>query len=342
MKHLSGAPPSIASLKDVAKRAGVSAMTVSRTLSGNYPVSAQTRRNVLDAVAELDYEPNILGRNLRAMRNRTVLVAGHGLVEAILTGVYRAANELNYEVILMNTRFSASGDYVRRIRNGMTRGILFMNMLDEETLARIGAEYPMVQCGSAVELPDSCVVTVDETEAVCDLVGRLLREGRKRIAFVTMEIGGEATGMSRRREAGFLRAHAAHGAVPMAGYRIRNDYLGEDLSPALALARRIVAMDPAERPDALVVEQNIQAVACVNHFREAGLAVPQEISVASMDDQPVNTVIQPTLTAVGHPYGAMGVEAMRMLAARIENAHIPSRKVVFQHELRVRGSTGPL
>ncbi len=330
------------SLKDVAKRAGVSAMTVSRTLNGNYPVSAATRARVLAAASALDYEPNVMGRNLRAPFNRTVLVAGLGFVESILTGVYAAANELGYEVILMHTRLCNRGDYVRRIRNGMTSGILFMNMMDEEAMAEVGARHPMVQCGSASDLEGACTVTVDEEAAAHDLFSRLAMQGRRRIAYVSATIGGQPPLMSLRREDGYLRALAEHGLEAAPALRFRTEFLREDLTPALALSNRFLRLDPAQRPDAIVFDQNVQAVACVNRFRETGLALPQEIAVASMDDQPINDVIQPTLTAVGRPYEEMGREAMRMLAQRIEGRPLACGRLVFPHELMARGSTGPL
>jgi len=80
----------------------------------------------------------------------------------------------------------------------------------------------------------------------------------------------------------------------------------------------------------------------VNRFREAGLSLPREIAVASMDDLAVNAVIQPTLTAVGRPYEEMGREAMRMLAARIEGRPLACGRLVFPHVLMARGSSGPL
>jgi len=330
------------SLKDVAKRAGVSAMTVSRTLNGNYPVGAETRARVLAAAAELDYEPNVMGRNLRSARNRTVIVAGLGFVEAILTGVYAAAGELGYDVLLMHTRLTGRGDFVRRIRNGMASGILFMNMMDEEAMAEVGERYPMVQCGSATDLPGACTATVDEEDAAHDLFARLAMQGRRRIAYASVTIGGQPPLMTRRREAGYRRAQSEHGLVPSPALQSRSEFLRDDLAPALALADRWLRMDAAERPDAVVCDQNVQAVACVNRFREAGLSLPREIAVASMDDLAVNAVIQPTLTAVGRPYEEMGREAMRMLAARIEGRPLACGRLVFPHVLMARGSSGPL
>jgi DNA-binding LacI/PurR family transcriptional regulator len=330
------------SLKDVAQRAGVSAMTVSRTLNGNYPVSAETRARVLSAATELEYEPNVMGRNLRSPRNRTVIVAGLGFVEPMLTGVYAAASELGYDVLLMHTRLSSRGDFVRRIRNGMASGLLFMNMMDEEAMAEVAERYPLVQCGSGSDLTGACTVTVDEEDAAHDLVVRLAMQGRRRIAYASVTIAGQPPLMTLRREKGYLRALVEHGLPSSSALRSRSEFLREDLSPALAQADRWLRMDPAERPDAIVFDQNVQAVACVNRFREAGVALPREVAVASFDDQPIDAVVQPTLTAVGRPYEEMGREAMRMLAARIEGRPLACGRMVFPHVLMARGSTGPL
>jgi LacI family repressor for deo operon, udp, cdd, tsx, nupC, and nupG len=294
---------------------------------------------VMKAVKELDYEPNVMGRNLRNSQNKTVLVAGLGFVEAMMTGIYMAAGELGYEVILMHTRMSEKSDYIRRIKNGLTSGILFMNMLDEEIMTEISASYPLVQCGSAVNMPNACSVSINDEAAVYDLTERLLRQGRRRIALISSTIAGIVPQMTKSRKKGFLKAMADHQVTIDPQLMVTCDFLKEDFSPALEIAEWFAGMDPAVKPDAVICEQNILAVTCVNVFREAGLAVPVQIAVASLDDQPLNTVIKPTITAIRHPYEAMGREAMQLLAAIIENKLKSSRQIVFKHDLIQRGST---
>jgi LacI family transcriptional regulator, repressor for deo operon, udp, cdd, tsx, nupC, and nupG len=327
------------SIKDVAKLAGVSVMTVSRALNNNYPVSQKTRALVMKAVKELDYEPNIMGRNLRNTSNKTVLVAGLGFVDAMLDGIYRAANELGYEVLLMHTRHFAKNDYIRRIKNGMSSGILFMNMPDEEVIAEIGAAYKVVQCGSAANMASGCSVSINEEEAAYELTDRFVRQGRPRVALVTASIGGTTLQMSKSRKSGYLRALADNGVQADPRLLYACEFIRENMLPAEAIAGQIAALDPAERPQAVICEQNVLSVACISLFRERGIAVPGEIAVASLDDQPVNLIIKPSITAIHRPYEAMGREAMQLLAAMIENKLTANRQIVFKHELARREST---
>ena len=333
----------MASIRDVAQQAGVSPMTVSRVLNGGYPVKDSTRRRVLAAVKSLDYEPNLHGRGLRQARSRTVLVAGSGFVEPILDGIHKSAGELGYEVVLVHSppQRADPAALSRRVRGGLAGGILFLNMIDEDAIRTLTALHPVVQCGSAADVPGTCTVTVDEERAAYELVERLMRQGRRRVAYVAMDLPGGPPSMTRRREQGIRRALAAQGLALEPERLVRMTHLRDDYAPALDLARRFAAMPEDVRPDAVVYDQNILAVACVNVMREAGLAVPGSVAVASMDDNPIDLVIQPTLTAVGRPYKAMGEEAMRMLVDRIENPEAPCRQVVFRHILEMRGSTDP-
>lgn len=329
----------MASIKDVARLAGVSAMTVSRALNNNYPVSQKTRAQVMKAVRELDYEPNVMGRNLRNTQNKTVLVAGLGFVEPMLSGIYQTAGELGYEVILMHTRLFEKRDYIRRLKNGMTSGILFMNMPEDDVITEIGQTYHVVQCGSAARMSNGCSVSINEELAAFELTDMLLRQGHKRLALVSANIPGTPLLMSANRKKGFLQALSEDGLTPDPDLLLSCQFLRNDLTPALLIAERIIAMPPAQRPDAIICEQNVLAVACVNVLRDRGFSVPGQIAVASLDDQPINQISKPTITAVSRPYEAMGREAMQLLAALIENKMTASRQIVFKHDLRWRDST---
>ena len=329
----------MASIKDVARLAGVSAMTVSRTLNNNYPVSAQTREKVLKAVKALDYEPNIMGRNLRNARSKTVLVAGLGFVEPLLNGIYRAAAQLDYEVILMHTRHFGKQDYGRRIKNGMASGILFMNMMEEDIMAEVNRTFSMVQCGSAVNMPNACSVSIDNEAATYRLTERLLQQGCRRIALVSSGAEDIMLQMTISRRKGFLKALADNRVEVDPRFLVHCNFLRNDFIQAVQIADRFAALPPDEQPDAVICEQNQIAIACLNVFREKGLAVPQQIAVTSLDDQPINEILRPTLTAIRQPYEAMGREAMQLLVAKIEGQLNVPRQVIFKHELIWRDST---
>ena len=93
----------MATIQDVAKLAGVSTATVSRVLNENYKVSDKRRQLVLDAVRELGYRPNIIGRNLSRSENRTILVVSSWIDDDMLHGASYAAKELGYDLILSYT-----------------------------------------------------------------------------------------------------------------------------------------------------------------------------------------------------------------------------------------------
>ena len=221
----------------------------------------------------------------------------------------------------------------------MTSGILFMNMPEDDVIAEVGASYHVVQCGSAAKMASGCSVTIDEEGAAFEMTDMLLRQGRRRIALVSAEIDGQQMLMSKNRKKGVLQALNESGAAIDHRLMQACGFLREDLSPALQIAEKFAAMDASQRPDAIICEQNMLAIACVNTLRDRGIAVPGQVAVVSLDDQPINQISKPTITAISRPYEAMGREAMQLLVALIENKMTASRQIVFKHDLIWRDST---
>lgn len=326
-------------IHDVAKYAGVSVSTVSKALGGEkYQVSDATRKKVLDAVQALGYSPNNLGHNLKNT-TKTILVAGFYPIQRILKGIYKAANELNFEMIFMDTRIYNQADYITKIENGSVKGAVFINLLDENMLTRLSGKYPVVQCGEYIDFPKSVSVSINNEKAAYEITDMMIKQGKKRFAFVFSEYLGEYRyNMARERKNGFLHALADNN-IEYIPELMRNCPYSDDISPVIEIARSFAALDPDKRPDAIFCEQALVGVVCINTLRLSGVSVPEEVAVAGFDDTSMCAVSDPMLTSVRHPYEDMGKESVHLINSIIEGKLSTGRHVYLDHEIVIRGST---
>ena len=139
----------MATIGDVAARAGVSVATVSRVLNGNAQVSEERKRKVLKAVKDLRYEPNLIGRMLRCSESRTILVVFAIMLPDLIRGIKAAAAEAGYQVILQFCPGQpADASQFVMLQSGLADGAILMEIqIDDSLLASLYEHYPIVQCG---------------------------------------------------------------------------------------------------------------------------------------------------------------------------------------------------
>jgi LacI family transcriptional regulator len=327
-------PPSI---HDVARIANVSPATVSRVLNGSDRVQEQYRQRVLDAVAEMEYRPNRLARNLRRQTVDMIGVVVSDIENPHFAEAVRViedvAYQAGYRLLLCNSDETPAKQEA------------YLEMLAAE---RVGAVLlsPADRRGSGVAglLDDGIPVvafdrTVDDARVdsvVCDNVEGLRRAtehllwlGHERIAYVggrpDVETGAE-------RLEGYLSAMRAAGRVPFAldgGFRV------EAAEEAVA---RLLATDP--RPTAIVVANNLMTLGALRALRRAGLRVGLDVALVGVDDPVWAELLDPPLTTVAQPVRELAETAMRMALDRIEGRRTEPRRVVLPLELRVRASCG--
>jgi LacI family transcriptional regulator len=325
-------------LHDVARRAGVSPMTVSRVVNGSGAVSQRLRTRVERALAETGYMPNTLARSLRARHTDTIALLLPDMTNPFFTtlahGVETAAREAGLSLILANS--DESEDEERRL----------VPML----LQRQVDGLLVVPTGSGAESIRFCrdrnvrVVLVDRrpSEPGIDVVradseggsyelGRLLVGLGHRV--MTVLTGPSSVLTAVDRVAGFRRAleeesvpppRVLHGAFTIAS--------GREMA--------VLAMQERPRPTALFAANNFIAIGTMHAMTEIGLRVPEDVALVGLDDLPAAMVTFPFLTVAAQPAFEMGRQAVaRLLDALGNPAHEP-REVVLPTEIVVRRSSG--
>ncbi|MBI5957547.1 MAG: LacI family DNA-binding transcriptional regulator [Chloroflexi bacterium] len=329
-------------IADVAKRAGVSKMTVSRVINGSGYISQETRERVEKAIQELDYVPNSLARSLRFKRTRTIGLILTDITNPFFTtlarGVEDAASEHGFSVIFCNTDESAEEEsrYVNVLTQKQVDGLLLVpTARTPESITFLeNRNLPFVLLDRRVPDFRVDVVRCDSEQGAHDLVYHLLSLGHQRIA----ALGGSMhITSSTDRIAGYRRAlreagleHEAHRAV-FSSFTIEGGF---------SAANKALTMQPP--PTALFAANNFIAIGAFRALREAGLRVPQDISLVSFDDLPMSVGFDPFLTIIEQPAYEMGHRATQLLLERLsQDGPGEPQDIILPVNLIVRVSSAP-
>lgn len=330
------------SLKDVARVAGVSVMTVSNVVRGAPNVSPVTRQRVLRVVKELGYQPNAAARDLRAGRSQVVSLALPHLDNPYFAELARRMLEeaagLGWTVLIEQTAGSAQGerDALAGSRPSPTEGlVLFPQTLGPAELAEEAGNRPLVLLGDRGHRGPGDVVVVDNEGAAQDAVTHLLSLGRRHIAALGDQ-PPDGTEISRRRLAGY-RAALARAGLPYRPELVVPTGPYSRAEGAAALAR---LLDEGHPVDAVFALNDLLAVGALHTAVSRGLRVPRDLAIVGFDDIDEARYSNPPLTTVAPDKPGIAREAMRMLHERVTDGRTrPFRTVRLEHRLHVRAST---
>ncbi|MGH3347769.1 MAG: LacI family DNA-binding transcriptional regulator [Nocardioides sp.] len=331
-----------ATIRDVAKQAGVSIATVSRAMRDSADVRADTRERVRAVAAELRYVPSQLGRQLAERRH-----AANGIVFPDLSGPYYAEVVLGYEavaaelgrsVLILSTHGREDpGQAVRDMANrcdGLV--ILGRTVSDDEVvdLAESGAKIVLVARPQIAPLDGLSVdsVNTESHDAAVTLTRHLLDTGARRIAFIGDPDTAPDVDDRWRGVKDVVWNSKIHAHVRLIGV----DALRESVGARVA-AEELAADD--ELPDAYVCANDELALGLLGELRRAGVDVPGRVQVTGWDD--VMAARYAGLTTVRQPMRELGGTAARLLDELITGARTTPRHEVLTTELVIRASTTP-
>jgi len=324
-------------MTDVAQLAGVSYQTVSRVLHDSPHVRDATRERVLAAIRQLDYRPNSMARALVTGRSNTLGVVTFDTTlygpATTLHGIEQAAHDAGYAVIVSSLRSlnrSTVLAAIQRLRDQGADGVAVIAPVQTavEALRHVMPDFAVVAVAAApsASIP---VAGVDQAAGAAAATRHLLDLGHKTV----WHLAGPADWKeAEARIEGWTSVLQAAGApVPellRGDWTARSGYeLGERLLGVAGLTAVLAANDQ-------------MALGLLRRVHEAGLTVPDDLSVVGFDDIPEAAYFTPPLTTVRQDFGELGRRCLHLLLARIEGEGTPPR-VVVAPELVVRASTGP-
>ncbi len=328
----------MATVLDVAKRAGVSPMTVSRVVNGSGPVSPKLRARVEKALKETGYVPNSVARNLRTKRTDTIGLVMPDITNPffahVVRGVEVAARDAGLLLLLTNTdqRPDEEQRVVMMLLQRQVDGMLAIpagTCADTVRLCR-EAEVPLVIVDRRPEMAGVDVVRADAEGGAYQLGKLLAGLGHQHLAVIT---GPEYVPTAVDRAAGFTEAVEEEG-LP-APRVVHGDF---SLESGHDMTLELMGQEP--RPTAIFAANNFLAIGTQHALEELGLAIPEDVALVGLDDLPAEMVTFPFLTVAAQPAEEMGRRAVELLLERIKQPGGGPEEILLPTELTIRRSSG--
>lgn len=329
---------------DIAKKADVSAMTVSRVINNTGRISEKTRAKVKKVMEELGYVPNAMARSLVLQESKILYLLITDITNPFYTTLARgaedAAMKLGYKLLLGNSDESLAkeAEYVDMLLSTRVDGVLFapsgdaskkhLNMLQKHKI-------PFVLLDREVPGIESDSVMGESKEGARQLVEHLISQGHRRIAMLS---GMLDVSTARDRLVGYKDALKAHDIAFDKYLVVEIGY--KSLSDDTIIDRLLGLDDP---PTAIFAANNFLAISAIRTLRSKQIRVPEDISIVCFDDLGADSVIHPFLTVVAQPSYQFGLQGTQCLVDRIQGiAGVGWHKLIFPSELIVRSSSIPL
>ena len=329
---------SAVTLKSVAERVGLTASTVSAVLNNSFAarsVPEPTRQRVLIAASELNYRPNFLARSLRANRTYTVGVIleeiGDAYGSIVMSGIERYLREHNFFFLTVAHRHDQE---LLEVYSSMLRQRGVEGLITVDTFLNEEPTLPTVAVAGHRKFKGVTNIVLDHQLAASLALKHLVDLGHERIAFM------KGSPVSSDSDA---RWNAISEVAKKLGITIHSELIvqlqGDDSTPNLGypFAKQLLARN--KRFTALFAYNDISAIGSICAFQEAGLRVPEDVSVVGFDDIQSAAYINPPLTTVRQPLQKMGEIAARTLLDLIEGRAAHLREIAIEPEFVVRRST---
>lgn len=330
-------------IKDVAKKAGVSTATVSRVL-GDFPgVRDKTRKKVLKAVSELNYEINAVARSLRQRKTNSIgIIVGNVLSQfysVIAKSVEDTANKFGYHTILCNGDENPEKEleYLKVLKSNRVDGIILTptGKNSEYVQHLINSRTKVVLLDRLIEGVDCDAVLVDNTNGAYKAVKHLTEQGYRKIGIV----GGYLD-----RTTGAERLNGYRKAIEEAGIS-KDDSLIKIGNFKKESGRKLTEelLRQQNRPETIFTTNIDMSMGALIAIKEMGLTIPDDIGIVCFDDSDWALILEPPITVIRQPVYQLGSTAAELLIKKIEDEekkidHKPT-VVILNTELIIRNST---
>jgi DNA-binding LacI/PurR family transcriptional regulator len=335
----------LASIKDVAKAAGVSASTVSRVINNSPLISAETREKTLKVMKELNYVPNSMARGLSNQKAFTIALLvnisepkaySNPFFYEVIHGIETIVYNNGLCLIIANLQTSVKKDNMLGwlIHGKRTQGVILPSaIVDSQIVKELKKiKFPFVVLGEPADCREPIDwVDINNAQGGQQAVDHLLRQGYRKIAFIG---GSRKEIFNRNRLSGYREALEANGIEYNPEY-VREG--GSSKQDGLIMTRELLGLKA--RPDAVICGDNFLSLGAMKAAAEAGLNIPADFGVLSFDNFPIAELAEPSLTTVDIDVFEMGVQAASLLFKRIENPSAREQQSLIATRIEEREST---
>lgn len=324
---------------DVAREANVSMATVSRVVNGNQNVKPATRQKVLAVIERLDYRPNAVARGLASKKTKTVGVIipdiSNVFYAELVRGIEDIATMYRYNIILTNSDQQEDKEVqlLSTLLSKQVDGVVMMSdEISPEMLHEMNrATVPIVLAGTVETSNSFPSVNIEYHDAAVDAVNRLIKNGHKRIAFVSGSIDSTITKLYK--VSGYERA------LNEASIEIDTDLIvGVNNTYDDGLVAWDQLRELKDPPTAFFAGNDEIAIGLIHGAQDNGLRIPEDIEVMSFENSKLTRMVRPQLTSVVLPLYDIGAVSMRLLTKHMNKENIEENNVILPYWIEERKS----
>lgn len=307
-------------MKEIAKKLGVSVSTISRALKDSPELHPETKRKIVEAAKEMNYQPNLLAQSLRISRSKTLGVivpeiTSHFFASCI-SGIQDVANTRGYNVMICQSNESLELEKanIRTLVSSQVDGLLISLSRETNQFDHLydlyNREINFVLFDRVHEEIPVSKVTFNDVGGAYQVVKHLLEGGNRRIVYVS---GPEDLYISKKRKEGYLKALNEFGIEVDPTLIFISDL---NVADNVRVAREITEMQP--RPDAVFCMIDPVAVDVLTEWKTMGIKIPEDMALAGFTNNPTAAVVEPPLTTVAQPGYEMGKLAVSHLLDQLD------------------------
>lgn len=324
-------------IRDVARKAGVSHQTVSRVINGRESVLPETRARVEAAIEQLGYHPSAIARSMARGKTHTLACISPNLTDFTFASVIEGAETeaRQHEYFLLSSSASdpqAFHELVNElIGHRRVDGLIVINPYADDRYKFLPKDFPLVFVGARSHDEKVCSVALDDEKVAYEATRHLISLGHTNIAMIT---GPMEEDCSQDRTEGYQRALQEAGIPFDETMVIEGDWSATSGQSALQ-----EFVEEGRIPTAVFAQNDRMAMGVLRAARDANLRIPSQLAVIGVDDMPLSSYFDPPLTTMRQDIPLIGQKATRMLLDIVQNKNTAVREVKLPAQLVVRQST---
>ncbi|WP_051404894.1 LacI family DNA-binding transcriptional regulator [Bacillus cihuensis] len=330
-----------ATIKEVAKLAQVSTATVSNVINNTKYVSDEIKKQVYDAMSELNYVPNTLAKSLRVRESRLIGVMisdiSNPFFSLVVRGIEDGLAQAGYNALLCNTdsNINKEREYLKVLQGKRIDGIFVSSSGNSEEYFKEmwQIDIPLVFLNRCPEPLISDSVSTNNFEGALLATEHLIKHNYRKIGIIT---GPQNISTGRDRFNGFKQAIKLHDHTLYDHFIKHGDFTiesGYDLMKEL--------LSDSCRPEAVLISNNQMTLGAYNYIQERGICIPEDLAIIGFDDPEWAAIANPPLTAVRQPAYEQGFEAAQLMIKKLNNTvDGKPQEIYFSPSLMIRKSCG--
>ncbi|MTI48590.1 LacI family DNA-binding transcriptional regulator [Sporosalibacterium faouarense] len=328
-----------ATIKDVAKSAGVSISTVSRVINNSKPVSPEIKRKVLEVIKELNYRPNEIARTLVTKKSFLIGVIvtdiGNSDVTEMVRGIEEIGKMYGYDILLCSTYGDKKMEerYMHLLKMKQVEGIILISNDPNEDIDNLLTEHdiPFVCLNRFFNIRNHSTVSIDNFEATYEMTKYLFELNHQKVKYIMHKESSDSDDESveRIKFNGYKKAVEEYSSVIDVAYA-----KGREIKDGYEVA---ISCDFNE-VTAVFCSSDKLAIGVMNYFYDNGIKIPDDISVSGYGDINLASIFRPKLSTVREPFYDIGAVAIRRIIKELKGEEITNKDIVLPHKVLSRES----